>query len=132
LTTLDQAALIIKHRDAALLIGQKNYSAGIRSLQAMVDSHPELVVVAYQLASALMRAGRLDEAIAALQEARDRQPAEAELALALADALMRADRAEDASHQADEAIALATTADNATPRRRARARGANRAGAKRR
>jgi Flp pilus assembly protein TadD len=106
--------LISQHHDAALLIGEKKYSAGIRALQAIVNAHPELVVVQYQLASALMRAGRLDEAIATLQDARDRQPEEADLALALADALMRANRAEQAGHQADEAIALAKTADPLT------------------
>ena len=114
LTAPDQTALISQHHDAALLIGQKKYSAGIRALQAIVDAHPELVVVQYQLASALMRAGRLDEAIASLQDARDRQPEEADLALALADALMRANRAEQAGHQADEAIVLSKTADAAT------------------
>ena len=114
LSAPDLTALISQHHDAALLIGQKKYSSGIRALQAMVDAHPELVVVQYQLASALMRAGRLDEAIAVLQDARDRQPEEADLALALADALMRANRTEQAVHQADEAIALAKTADAAT------------------
>jgi len=114
LSVPDQTALISQHRDAALFIGQKKYSAGIRALQTIVAAHPELVVVQYQLASALMRAGRLDEAIAVLQDARDRQPEEADLALALADALMRADRAEQAGHQADEAIALAKTADTST------------------
>jgi len=84
------------------------------ALQAIVDAHPELVVVQYQLASALMRAGRLDEAITVLQDARDRQPEEADLALALADALMRANRVEQAGRQADEAIALAKTADATT------------------
>ena len=63
--------MISQHRAAAFLIGQKKYSAGIRALQAIVDAHPELVVVQYQLASALTRAGRLDEAIGVLQDARD-------------------------------------------------------------
>ena len=114
LSAPDQAALISQHHEAALLIGQKKYSAGIRALQSIVSSHPELAVVQYQLASALMRAGRLDEAIAVLQEVRDRQPEEADIALALADALMRADRTDQARHQADEAIALANTSDAGT------------------
>lgn len=108
-----QALLINQHRAAALLIGQKKYSAGIRALQAIVDAHPELVIVQYQLASALMRAGRLDEAIGVLQEARLREPDEADLALALADALVRAGRVDDALEQVDEAIVLATSGDPA-------------------
>jgi Flp pilus assembly protein TadD len=110
----DQAALISQHRAAALLIGQKKYSAGIRALQAIVDAHPALVVVQYQLASALMRAGRLDEAIAVLRDARDHEPEEADLALALADALMRAGRVEQSALQADEAVVLAQGGDAAT------------------
>jgi tetratricopeptide (TPR) repeat protein len=106
-----QALLINQHRAAALLIGQKKYSAGIRALQSIVDAHPELVVVQYQLAAALMRAGRLEEAIGVLQDTRARQPDEADLALALADALIRAGRVDDASGQVDEAIALARTSD---------------------
>jgi Flp pilus assembly protein TadD len=111
LSARDQAGLVSQHRAAALLIGEKKYSAGIRALQAIVDAHPELIVVQYQLASVLMRAGRLDEGIAVLQDARDRQPGEADLALALSDALMRAGRLEEAGRQVDEAIALARTGD---------------------
>ena len=107
----DQTALIAQHRAAALLIGQKNYSAGIRALQAIVAAHPELLVVQYQLASALVRAGRLDEAIAVLQEARGRVPDQPELALALADALMLAGRTELASRQVDDALALERTSE---------------------
>lgn len=109
-----QALLINQHRAAALLIGQKKYSAGIRALQAIVDAHPELVIVQYQLASVLMRAGRLDEAIGVLQEVRLREPDEADLAVALADALARAGRVDDALEQVDEAIALAATGEPST------------------
>jgi tetratricopeptide (TPR) repeat protein len=114
LSARDQVALIAQHRAAALLIGLKKYSAGIRALQAIVAEHPELVVVHYQLASALMRTGRIDEAIAVLEEARDREPNEAELALALADALMRAGRLEQAAGQVDTAVMLAQSGDAAT------------------
>ncbi|HEX6316854.1 MAG TPA: tetratricopeptide repeat protein, partial [Gemmatimonadaceae bacterium] len=107
----DQAGLIHQHRAAALLIGQKKYSAGIRALQSIVDAHPELLVVQYQLGSALVRAGRLDEAIAVLQGARDRVPDQPDLALALADALMRAGRIELAGRQVDDALALAKPSD---------------------
>lgn len=111
LAASEQAALVAQHRAAALLIGQKKYSAGIRALQAIVKAHPELIVVQYQLGSALMRAGRIDEAIAVLEDARERLPEEADLALALADALMRAGRVELASRQVDDALALAKTSD---------------------
>ena len=107
----DQTALIAQHRTAALLIGQKKYSAGIRTLQAIVHAHPELIVVQYQLGSALMRAGRLDEAITVLQDARERMPEEPDFALTLADALMRAGRVEPASTQVDEAVVLARASD---------------------
>ena len=109
-----QALLINQHRTAALLIGQKKYSAGIRALQSIVDAHPELVVVQYQLASALMRAGRLDEAITVLQAARERQPDEPDFALALADALMRAGRVDQSLEQVDEAVVLAKASEPAT------------------
>ena len=111
LSAAEQAVLVGQHRAAALLIGQKKYSAGIRALQAIVNVHPELTVVQYQLGSALMRTGRLDEAIAVFQDVRDRQPDEPDLALALGDALMRAGRIEEASLQVDDAILLARTAD---------------------
>jgi tetratricopeptide (TPR) repeat protein len=114
LSARDQAALISQHRAAALLIGQKKYSAGIRALQAIVNAHPELVVVQYQLASALTRAGRLDEAIGVLQDARDHAPDEADLALALADALMRAGRIEQSADQAEAAVMLAKVGDAST------------------
>jgi tetratricopeptide (TPR) repeat protein len=114
LSAVDQALLAGQHRAAALLIGQKRYSSGIRALQAIVDAHPELEVVQYQLGSALMRSGRLDEAIALFQEARDRQPEQPDVALGLADALMRAGRIELAAKQADDATALAQVNDTST------------------
>ena len=109
----DQATLINQHRAAAVLIGQKKYSAGIRALQSIADAHPELLIVQYQLGSALMRAGRLDEAITVLQDARDRLPDQPDLARALADALMRAGRVEMASRQVEEALSLAKTSEPA-------------------
>ena len=114
LSAVDQMTLIGQHRAAALLIGQKKYSSGIRALQAIVDSHPELMVVQYQLGSALMRSGRLDEAITVFQDARDREPEEADFALALADALMRANRIDQAGKQVEDAVALAQSADAST------------------
>ena len=113
LSPADQADLVIRHRGAALLIGQKKYSAGIRALQAIVNEHPELTVVQYQLGAALMRSGRVDEAIAVFHAAREHQPTEPDLSLALAEALLRAGRAEEAASEADEAIALARSGDAA-------------------
>jgi choline-sulfatase len=114
LSATDQAVLVGQHRAAALLIGQKKYSSGIRALQAIVNAHPELEVVQYQLGSALMRSGRLDEAIALFQDARDRQPEQTDIALGLADALMRANRTELAAKQVDEAVVLAQAGDAAS------------------
>ena len=102
-----QPALIAEHRAAALLIGQKKYSAGIRALQKIVRDHRDLPSVHYQIGVLLVRTGRLEEAIEAFRTARELQPNAPDLALALADALMRAGQADAAREQADAAIALA-------------------------
>ena len=111
LTATEQAALSDQHRAAALLIGQKKYSAGVRALQSIVRDHPDLPVVPFQLGVLLVRTGRLEEALDAFRTARELQPEAADLALALADALMRAGQADAAQEQVDEAIALAKTGD---------------------
>src|SRR5688500_10452426 len=49
LNATEQARVADEHRAAALLIGQKKYSAGVRALQAIVRAHPDLPVVHYQL-----------------------------------------------------------------------------------
>lgn len=107
LSAAAQPALAEEHRAAALLIGQKKYSAGIRALQRIVRDHPELTTVHYQIGMLLVRTGRLDEAIASFRRARELQPAASDVALALADALVRAGQAEAAQEQAAEAIVLA-------------------------
>ena len=114
----DQLGLVEEHRAAALLIGQKKYSAGIRALQRIVANHPGLTTVHYQLGVLLGRTGRVEEAIASFRTARDLQPGAADVALALADALVRAGDAEAAQAQADEAIVLVQDDD---PSRRAAA-----------
>jgi tetratricopeptide (TPR) repeat protein len=109
-TTLDantQKATVDAHRAAAILIGQKKYSAGIRALQAIVHAHAPLAAIHYQLGAQLLRMGRIDEAIQAFDTVRDLRPDAAAGALALADALMRAGRTMPAREQADVAIALA-------------------------
>jgi arylsulfatase A-like enzyme len=111
LTATEQATLADEHRGAALLIGQKKYSAGVRALQSILRDHPDLPVVHYQLGVLLLRTGRLDEALDAFRTARELRPDAADLALALADALVRAGQADAAQEQVDEAIALARTGD---------------------
>jgi tetratricopeptide (TPR) repeat protein len=109
-TTLDagtQKATVDAHRAAAILIGQKKYSAGIRALQGIVHAHAPLAAVHYQLGAQLLRMGRLDEAIQTFATVRELRPDAAAGALALADALMRAGRTIPAREQADVAIALA-------------------------
>lgn len=102
-----QTALAEEHRAAALLIGQKKYSAGIRALQRILRDHPELTTVHYQAGVLLVRTGRLEEAIEAFRAARQLRPDAPDLAMALADALTRAGQVELALEQAEEAIALA-------------------------
>jgi tetratricopeptide (TPR) repeat protein len=111
LNAAEQARVAEEHRAAAQLIGQKKYSAGVRALQAIVSTHPDLPVVHYQLGALLARTGRLDEAIEAFRSARELRPDAPDLALALADALMRAGQAEAAQEQADAGVALAKTGD---------------------
>jgi tetratricopeptide (TPR) repeat protein len=113
-TTLDvtaQKATMDAQRAAAILVGQKKYSAGIRALQAIVHTHATLAAVHYQLGAQLLRMGRLDEAIRAFDTVRELRPDAAAGALALADALMHAGQTMLAREQADVAIALAEHED---------------------
>ena len=102
-----QPALVAEHRAAALLIGQKKYSAGIRALQRLVGDHDGLPIMHYQIGTLLVRTGRLEEAIAAFGRARELQPEAPDVAVALADALMRAGRLDAAREQVDAGILLA-------------------------
>ncbi len=109
-TALDaatQKALVDAHRAAAILIGQKRYSAGIRALQALASQHARLAPLHYQIGALLVRTGRLEEAIASFRTAQDLRPDSTEVTLALADALLRTGDAEEAEQQVDAAIALA-------------------------
>jgi tetratricopeptide (TPR) repeat protein len=106
-----QRATVDAHRAAAILIGQKKYSAGIRALQAIVREHAPLAAVHYQLGALLLRMGRLDEAIRAFDTVRELRPDATAGALALADALMHAGRTGLAREQAEVAIALAEHED---------------------
>ena len=112
--TLDvtvQNATIDAYRAAATLIGQKKYSAGIRALQAIAKTQPQLAAVHYQLGALLLRMGRLDEATQAFGTVRELRPDAAAGAMALADTLMRAGTTLLAREQADVAIALAEHED---------------------
>lgn len=114
----EEKALVATHRAAAVLVGQKKYSAAIRALRAIVGDYPWLAGVHVQLGTLLARSGRLEEAIDALRAARGMRPAEGALALALADALLRAGQTAAAREQADAAVALAA---GGTPAERASA-----------
>ena len=105
--TLDERAVVEAHRRAAVLIGNRNYSSGIRALQAIVREHPGLAAVHYQLGALLVRTGRHDEAVLALRRARELRPEAMPVALALADASMRAGQHEAAAAAAEEAVTLA-------------------------
>jgi tetratricopeptide (TPR) repeat protein len=107
LDELSERATVDAHRAAAVLIGQKKYSAGIRALQAIVHAHPSLASVHYQLGDLLVRMGRFDEAIHAFSTVRELRPDSAAGALALADALVRAGKTTAAREQAQIAVALA-------------------------
>lgn len=102
-----QAALVEAHRAAAVLIGQKKYSAGIRALQALAARHSTLAPLHYQIGSLLVRTGRLDEAIGAFRTAQELRPESADVTLALADVLLRTGEIGPAGEQADAAIELA-------------------------
>jgi tetratricopeptide (TPR) repeat protein len=111
---LDEAAereTVEAHRAAAALIGQKKYSAGIRSLQAIARAHPSLATVHFQLGELLVRMGRFDEAIRAFGTVRELRPDATPGALALADALVRAGKTSAARETAETAIALAARED---------------------
>jgi tetratricopeptide (TPR) repeat protein len=107
-----QKSIVDAHRAAAVLIGQKKYSAGIRALQAIVRTHPALAAVHYQIGELLSRMGRLDEATQAFETVRELRPDATAGALALADTLMRAGSTPMARAQAEVAIALAEHEDS--------------------
>ncbi len=107
LTAGEQRALVAAHRSAAVLVGQKKYSAGIRALQVIARDYPTLAAIHHQLGVLLSRTGRYDESIEAFGTARALRPESPELALALAEAQMRAGRLDPARDTAAEAVALA-------------------------
>jgi tetratricopeptide (TPR) repeat protein len=102
-----QRALVQEHRAAASLIGQKKYTAGIRSLQAIVRTHPTLASIHFQIGVLLSRTGRLEEAIVEFGKVRELRPEASSAARALADALLKAGKTDAATEQAGIAVMLA-------------------------
>lgn len=102
-----QRRLVEEHRAAAVLIGQKRYTAGIRALQAIARAHPELVSIHFQIGALLTRTGRIEEAILEFSKVRELRPDASIAARALADALLKAGKTDAATEQADIAVMLA-------------------------
>ena len=69
-----QRSLVEEHRAAAVLIGQKKYTAGIRALQAIARAHPSLVSIHFQIGVLLTRTGRIEEAILEFGKVRELRP----------------------------------------------------------
>jgi len=109
-TALDantQRMLVEEHRAAAVLIGQKKYTAGIRALQSIARSYPPLASIHYQLGVVLARTGRMEEAILEFGMVRELRPEASSGARALADALLKAGKTDAAREQAAIAVKLA-------------------------
>src|SRR6266498_336245 len=87
---VEQEAVADAHRTAAVLSGERMFSAAITALQSIVHAHPRLASVHYQIGLLLARSGRVEEAVGPLTTAAEFRPDAIEAPLALADALMRA------------------------------------------
>jgi tetratricopeptide (TPR) repeat protein len=101
--------LIEMHREAAHLVGQRQFAAAIDRLRAITRAHPELAVVHYQTGWLLLRTARYQEAMAAFTEAARLQPDSADVRIALAEVSWRAHAYEQAAVLADAAVAVADT-----------------------
>ena len=108
LDSVEQEAVADAHRAAAVLVGERMFSAAVTMLQSIARAHPRLASVHYQIGMLLARSGRVDEAVGPLKTAAEFRADAIELPLALADALMRAGRYEEAQTEADRAIAVAS------------------------
>jgi tetratricopeptide (TPR) repeat protein len=104
-----QRALVEQHRAAAVLIGQKKYTAGIRALQTISRTHPSLVPIHFQIGAMLARTGRIEEAILEFGKVRELRPDASVAARALADVLLKAGKTDAAREQAAVAVMLAET-----------------------
>ena len=102
-----QRTIVEGHRAAAVLIGQKKYTAGIRALQTISRAHPSLAPVHFQIGVLLARTGRIEEAILEFGKVRELRPEASAAARALADALVKAGNTDAAKEQATVAVMLA-------------------------
>ena len=102
-----QRTIVEEHRAAAILIGQKKYTAGIRALQTISRAHPSLAPIHFQIGVLLARTGRIEEAILEFGKVRELRPEASAAARALADALLKAGKTDAAKEQATVAVMLA-------------------------
>ena len=102
-----QRTIVEGHRAAAILIGQKKYTAGIRALQTISRAHPSLAPIHFQIGVLLARTGRIEEAILEFGKVRELRPEASAAARALADALLKAGKTDAAKEQATVAVMLA-------------------------
>jgi arylsulfatase A-like enzyme len=102
-----QRILVEQHRAAAVLIGQKKYTAGIRALQTISRAHPSLVPIHFQIGVMLARTGRIEEAILEFGKVRELRPDASVAARELADVLLKAGKTAAAKEQAAVAVMLA-------------------------
>ena len=102
-----QRTIVEGHRAAAILIGQKKYTAGIRALQTISRAHPSLAPIHFQIGVLLARTGRIEEAILEFGKVRELRPEASAAARALADALVKAGKTDAAKEQATVAVMLA-------------------------
>jgi tetratricopeptide (TPR) repeat protein len=102
-----QRTIVEGHRAAAVLIGQKKYTAGIRALQTISRAHPSLAPIHFQIGVLLARTGRIEEAILEFGKVRELRPEASAAARALADALVKTGNTDAAKEQATVAVMLA-------------------------
>ena len=102
-----QRTIVEGHRAAAVLIGQKKYTAGIRALQTISRAYPSLAPIHFQIGVLLARTGRIEEAILEFGKVRELRPEASAAARALADALVKAGNTGAAKEQATVAVMLA-------------------------
>ena len=102
-----QRTIVEGHRAAAILIGQKKYTAGIRALQTISRAHPSLAPIHFQIGVLLARTGRIEEAILEFGKVRELRPEASAAARALADALVKTGNTGAAKEQATVAVMLA-------------------------
>ena len=102
-----ERTIVEGHRAAAILIGQKKYTAGIRALQTISRAHPSLAPIHFQIGVLLARTGRIEEAILEFGKVRELRPEASAAARALADALVKAGKTDAAKEQATVAVMLA-------------------------